>query len=766
MKKFLTTLLVLITFLGIGQNSFTAYQKALLEEVNTLRDSLKLAPLELDQTLNLAADDQNYFLKNAGKLTHFQPTFGKETPSERILFHQGNRTYAGENVAFREKAKKENLTPDSLALLFFLEWKNSPAHYQNMINPNFTKMGVSLFSTKNRYYSTQVFSSDEIELPNEFDHPDLSWGVRKAEFNCKTQEHLYETMFFGNHTQIIGNEIYLVYHDMEFFKGVIHAPNDGFAVDIVLREQFPCDQENQLHLSDVYDGEMQRPIYNYDLLKNDISGNPYKLKTKIGEVPTYLKDKQWSANIIVINDNKLCDYTIPTRLSTGIYPLLDIEPFIDYSRDIELDGNPDTVLVKDSLVAPFPFLRSDSTLRFFNSYGMKVFQDYYHLYDTIWVEVYASVEGKTWFNEQLLSARKEAIEKVLGNYLRTYKPRINYVLTENWDMMYKQINDLNINELKGLTKPEIKSYLKRHPSDFYDSLLYAQRVCYLHAYIDKELEVNTQEKYLFSKYFDSTLSVRNLPWQILLPEQIENRQVLNSSIFDSLYTEERLKTNLLNIGSMYNSGIYYDSLSVENFVKKVDTNNTYQLFNYIHFLTQYWYGKHAFSMSLENVANTPSPALILGYMELLRSREDIDTLILNRLELNVLLAGIHRYNAINDWKKEKVFFKEIVKRAKSSNLNAQEALELALFCNYFHEFKISVELLDYYYKQGLLTENGIFVLAETAYLVKESLPDLDYISYFMAAKNANKTRYCKWLDEYFQIQRHEVLKRDFCKSCL
>lgn len=525
MKLLTTTFIFLLGCLCYGQNNLS-YEQMLLNHVNQLRDSLQLPPLQLDVTLNEAALDQNNFLKSYGKLTHFQPTYGKETPAERILFYEGNRTYSGENVALREKIKQKNISVDSLALLFFLQWKNSPPHYKNMINPNFTKMGVSLYSTKTRYYSTQVFSSDEIQLPKVFDHPDLSWGVRRAEFNCKTQEHLYETMFFGNHTQVIGNEIYLVYNDMKFFKGVIHAPNDGFAVDIVLREQFPCDRENQLHLSDVYDGEMQRPVYNYDLLRNDISGNPYKLKTKIGEVPPYLKDKQWSANIIVINDNKLCDYTIPTRLSTGIYPLLPIEPFIDYSSDTSFYGKPDTLHIKDSLVTHFPFLRSDSSLLYFNSYGMAAFQENHELYDTIWVEVHASVEGKTWFNEQLLAARKKDIEEFLERYFSGNKPKIHYVLSENWEMMNQQIKDLNLNELKGLSQLEIKSYLKRNPSDLYDSLLFEQRVCYLHAEVDKEFVIDTQKKYLFGKYFDSTLSVRNLPWHILLPEQIEQNKSL------------------------------------------------------------------------------------------------------------------------------------------------------------------------------------------------------------------------------------------------
>lgn len=763
MKILLLTTLITLSFSAFSQSFTDVFKQELLKCANELRDSLHLTTLELDEKLHPAAEDQNNYIQNVGKLTHFQATFGKETPAERVLYYKTNRTYVGENVASYSYDKKVSIAADSLAKLFFKLWKNSPPHYKNMISPNFTQLGVALGHNEKNYFATQVFSSNENQLPREFDNPDISWGIRKAERNCKDEEQTYETMFFANRVVVEGNEIFMDFHDLKFFKRVINAPNDGFAIDIVFREQFPCDDINQLHLSEVHDGEMQRPVYSFDLFRNDISHNKNKIKTKIGEVPDYLSNQQWAANIIVINDNFLCDYTVPTKVSSGIYPLLEIEAFIDRSIDSN-SSSPITLQIKDTVEIPIYFNRSDS-ISYLGRYEQEqMFRRNIGMYDTVWVDIYASVEGKTWFNEGLLEARKKSIQGAIIKYFEGDIPNIKYNLSENWDEMYRQINTLDLKELKGLSKEEIKTYLKRNPSEFYDSLLFIQRTAHLHARTHRKLAINTLSDYNFGRYFDTTLNVLDLPWQTLLPEKIENREELSSHVFDELYTEKQLKTNLLNIGSMNYAAKWYDSLTVQNFVEQIDTNDTQQLFNYVNFLTKYWYAKHAFSNSLRRVAITPEPEEIMGYMEILAQRE-LDTTIINRLELNVLLSGIHYYTSRNNWKMEKKYFKEIVKRAKKANLNAQEALELALFCNYFHEYEITIEILDDYYKRGLLTEDGLFVLTETAYLKRNSVQNVDYRAYFMAAKKVNRSRYCKWLDDYFQIQRDEVLKRDFCESC-
>jgi len=111
------------------------------------------------------------------------------------------------------------------------------------------------------------------------------------------------------------------------------------------------------------------------------------------------------------------------------------------------------------------------------------------------------------------------------------------------------------------------------------------------------------------------------------------------------------------------------------------------------------------------------------------------------------------------------YFDQIVRLVKADYFDAQEAVELALFCNHFHKFKQSIAILDPFFELNELDQNGLFILAETSTLWRSNLDADRYHEYMEAAKNINKKLYCKWLDDQFQIQRDEFLKKDFCSSC-
>jgi len=119
MKTTLVTLFILITYSTFAQSYNELFKQELLKCVNELRDSLHLTSLELDDKLHPAAEDQNNYVKNFGILTHFQPTYGKETPAERVLYYKSNRTYVGENLASHSYDKRVSIAADSLAKIFF-----------------------------------------------------------------------------------------------------------------------------------------------------------------------------------------------------------------------------------------------------------------------------------------------------------------------------------------------------------------------------------------------------------------------------------------------------------------------------------------------------------------------------------------------------------------------------------------------------------------------------------------------------------------------
>lgn len=743
-----------------GQESIAMH---VLDKVNTLRDSLDLGSLKYDETLSKAAKDQAYYMANKNKLTHFQKTFTKETVSERVIYYKGNRTYVGENVALnKEKLSDANHIAESL----FKSWRNSPAHYKNLIHPDYTKMGLAYsVSKKKKLYAAQVFSSNEIKLPKEFKNEDISWGVRPAEFTCKDEESTYQTMFFANNIQIVGNSIYFYSHDRKFFENVISSDNDGLAIDIILREQLPCEKENQFHISAVHDGEMQRPIYKNDLYRNNESNNPKKIRVKIGEIPSYLRDQQWEPNIIIINDNKLCDYSYPMYVPQNIFPLLALQPYYDMNDNIDTNSNKwVSVEVKDSIHVELMYHRSEKSFSSLNTEEFNRMLGWSPFIKKVNVDCFASVEGATWFNQQLLDDRKENVSKLLTNNAFDIN-RVKIQTQENWEAMRSQINQNSITPLKNKTESQIKHYLKKNKSAFLDSLLFDQRKTHIRANIDTTIEIDSYDEWLFACYYDTTLSINSLPWNKILREDyiLSNRKI-EAYLIDSLKSRNELKTNLLGAASIKNSPAFMDSLLVKEFMDTVDANNSKQVFNYAHFLTKYWFSKYSRTYETKGTAKSIPPNNLRKMVSKLDTNEIAQDDII-RLNVNILLSGIHYYVTHNKWSLVNEYFDEIAQFVQLGNFTPQEAMELALFCNHFYKFKVAVDILEPFHEKVLLTEEGYFVLAQTSTLIRNTLQQEDYWTYMESAKKANHSRYCMWLNESFQIQRDEYIKDDFCKEC-
>lgn len=111
--------------------NLTADESYILEQVNAERAKAGLAPLQVDYRLA-----QNARTKSQDMIT--QGYFDHQSPSLGSPFDQMNRAgityqYAGENIA-----------ANSTAAGAMESWMNSPGHRANILNPNFTHIGIGV----------------------------------------------------------------------------------------------------------------------------------------------------------------------------------------------------------------------------------------------------------------------------------------------------------------------------------------------------------------------------------------------------------------------------------------------------------------------------------------------------------------------------------------------------------------------------------------------------------------------------------------------
>ena len=115
-----------------------------LQDTNQERAKLGLEPLVLNQELNQAALAKAQDMFNQQYWSHVSPD-GKE-PWDFIKGSGYVYKYAGENLA-RDFDNSEEMV---------VAWMNSPTHRENIVNPNFTQMGLAVVNGKLKGFNTTL----------------------------------------------------------------------------------------------------------------------------------------------------------------------------------------------------------------------------------------------------------------------------------------------------------------------------------------------------------------------------------------------------------------------------------------------------------------------------------------------------------------------------------------------------------------------------------------------------------------------------------
>jgi len=147
---------------------FTAKEisASVLAETNRVRSLHKLEPLKPLAKLDLAADDQAIYLTMALRAAHESPLKDQKDVRERVEHRGLYPTVVAENViAMNFTGSRE--PPTSLAALaaaLVAQWMDSPAHRENLLNPEMTHLGcatrrATIPDRAEFFYSVQVFAA-------------------------------------------------------------------------------------------------------------------------------------------------------------------------------------------------------------------------------------------------------------------------------------------------------------------------------------------------------------------------------------------------------------------------------------------------------------------------------------------------------------------------------------------------------------------------------------------------------------------------------
>lgn len=117
-----------------------------IQLVNQEREKNGLNPLRPNWQLSRVARHKSQDMRDKHYFSHTSPTYGG--PFDMIKAYNISYSYAGENIAMGQ----------TTAWQVMQGWMNSSGHRQNILNPNFTEIGVGYAEGgTGKYYWTQMF---------------------------------------------------------------------------------------------------------------------------------------------------------------------------------------------------------------------------------------------------------------------------------------------------------------------------------------------------------------------------------------------------------------------------------------------------------------------------------------------------------------------------------------------------------------------------------------------------------------------------------
>jgi len=131
-------------------------EQEVVDLTNQAREQNGLPALEVNSALVASAQIQSTNMAQLNELEHTLPGVADPTLQSRANAVGYNYAWLGENIAFNY--------PDAPSVVN--AWMNSPEHRANILNPNYTEIGVSFaWNSLGQAYATEDFGSQQPGSP-------------------------------------------------------------------------------------------------------------------------------------------------------------------------------------------------------------------------------------------------------------------------------------------------------------------------------------------------------------------------------------------------------------------------------------------------------------------------------------------------------------------------------------------------------------------------------------------------------------------------
>jgi hypothetical protein len=437
-------------------------------------------------------------------------------------------------------------------------------------------------------------------------------------------------------------------------------------------------------------------------------------------------------------------------------------------KQIKAASNDAFVLKNKSLKFKIPFEKNKSE---YSQEDVRPLYDSLRLTDfnikSINIKAYSSVEGSLERNVKLQEQRASSIVKAIQTF---QKPSIKNEISssENWVEFLNDIENTKYQELKNLSKVEIKAKLVGSLSSEMEPILEKHRKALITLELEKkdlykdlndtEL-VNKFNRSIVSDDLDEALKIQNS-----LFEKLRNKEV-SPNLLGKMQVPNQLKyMTFLNKNTAYKYVleepqvliVYNELLELEKLAPK-DIRVKYNL---AVTKLKLWRFK---AMDIDDKKLKAQIRALLNY--------GISDALVSRILVNYHIVLVERLMRKRDYPNKDKAVKFIESNYNKFQLSDYDYLSLAQFFSYYANTDLSVALLKDKVKQIDTEENLLFYYLNLTIINPEFTKTSDYRTIMLNALNMNKTRYCKLFNPFgeggvtFQLLEDDYLRKTYCESC-
>ena len=733
-------------------------RKELLIQINELRAGKKLSTLKFDPVLEKAAAFHSNYMSKNRILRHDEKDPKNAVPKSRVINAGGNdMELVGENIIQSAPQTfplgKEQIS--KLAKELFESWKKSPPHYSNMINANYvlTDFGFAVDTVNKIVYGTNLFGKRGTVIANQLSKN--SFGLRMASSSCQKEFEEYSNLIYnlGNSITVVNGKVMLYLSDKELITKILTKTNDGLAVDLLERKQFPCDKENILDMSPFYDGILLKPKYKQDILGGNEAESDYRFVVSLGDVPKNLAGKELELTLVFIKNGEACYLINSGDVPSDRYNLGEVEPIVympekvpfNYegiiqSEEVKFDFRP-----KDSIPAKLPPL---------NIQHKRI--------HSVYIQSYSSIDGDSLSNAYYHYMRAQWIRNYVKKNTAAKDDQIKLDYKENWELMEFQMRYHFAEDLLLLPHDSIRKYYSFLEEIPWKQLFTEQRRS--SATINYSAQLPPTASPIDLARLNLRTALINSQWDLAnkcLAEFYQKKEfpefILDNPYFEIIKGQPEL---VQNIAAIYIQNGIYDLVSETQFLfaalqlgeklsKEAKENLAILYCKLSYDLLGVW------DLPAQQLSNVIKPKEVLRVIQDVEFRPEVMA--------NVHLTFIDYYGQINDSKRISSSFDFIADYYSKRTMNLKDEIQLCLFFNRWSKYDLTLTHLLPKFKEKKLNPEGIFLLAKTMVFYPESDPGLT--NEVLRAASVNKTEWCKWLREEFQLLRDEETKKLFCKTC-